>query len=207
MARVFVRHRLLAALVICVSGWSLMPFTSLSTNLFGWGEFAGAYDEIFQDAFEEGNTRSWTDAVPGELETFGWLDPAAAYAGRFRIDLESLERAEAEGLAALIGFADPDQVLFAVALRRSGARIEARIGARTTDGGWRETRWQTVGDGSRPLEVEWRRALPQTGDGVLYLSAGGELRLWLTGLANAEPALRYTGVRRVEGGAVLEPLD
>jgi hypothetical protein len=198
------RHRLLTALVVCLSGWILLPFANLPTGLFGWAEFGGVY-RIFSDDFEDGSMRRWLDAPGAPHEVQGWLDEGVPFQGRYRIDRERLALTGGRTVPALTGFAVGREVVFATDLREAQGYVEARIGTRRDDGEWLESRWQAIGGDT--FRIEWRRAHPQARDGALYLSVHGQLRLWLADLSNAAQELSSTGILEVEGSALLEPLD
>ena len=204
MTNQLLRHRLLAALVICLSGWVLLPFANLPTRLFGWSEFGGIY-QIFSDDFEAGNMRSWSDGHLEGMEMQGWLDKGAPFTGRYRIDRSLLGRAGGGAVPVLTGFAIGLEPVFIVSVRDTEGLLEARIETRENDGDWVVTRWRSIA--AETFRIEWRRAHPQTRDGALYLSVRGQLRLWLADLGNSSQELSSTGILEVEGEALLEPLD
>ena len=204
MSTTWFRHRLLTALVVCLSGWILLPFANLPTGLFGWAEFGGVY-RIFSDDFESGSMRRWLDSPREPQVIQAWPDEGAPFQRQYLVDRERLGLTAGRTAPALTGFAVGREVVFAVDLRETEGYLEARIATRQDDGQWLESRWQTIGGDS--FGIEWRRAHPQARDGALYLSVNGQLRLWLADLSNSSLELSSTGILEVEGKTLLEPND
>lgn len=207
MPRVVLKHRLLAALAICLSGWALMPFVSLSKELFDWEGLVGVYDVmIFEDGFEDGSTDRWSSQEPGEIEMVELDEPAGFFRRATSIDAAALPETPFPGRDVLVGFAPSGGKIFALRLRSLDGSLEAKGRVRRDDGVWVESAWTPLGDAARSFEIDWRQALARTGDGALFVSAGGDLIFWLTDLDNDRAALASFGVLSVHGRPLLSGL-
>lgn len=192
MARTF---RFFAALAICLSGWALVPFTSLHSEEFGWEQFAEAYGEIFSDTFETGDVSRWDRTIPAE----GGFDvfPAGfehSYELAFQLDRELLRERKGGAVPVLAGLARGAEPIFLLEARLRGKGIELRGAARRDDGTWADTPWRRIGETYGALQLEWRRAYEGADDGLLYLSVDDRLLIWLVDLDNDEAALHEVGV-------------
>lgn len=187
--------RFFAALAICLSGWALVPFTSLHSEEFGWEQFAEAYGDIFLDDFETGDVSRWDRTIPGqgEYEAFNaaWEH---AYVLDFRIDPELTRERKGGALPVLAGLARGAEPVFLVEARMRGRGLELKGAMRRDDGSWVETPWRRVGNDYGALQVEWRRAYEGADDGLLYLSVDGRLLAWLVDVDNDGASLSQVGV-------------
>lgn len=178
----------LLALSICLSGWALVPFTSLPAEAFGWEMWAEAYGEIFSDDFETGDLSRWTRVVGGIQNV-----PVASaddFSMSFRIDGSNWEAKDMEIVALTSGLTDRDVPNFTLEARRRGRHFDVRARAVREANVWAESPWRTIPPRYAALELEWRRAFDGTEDGLLYLSVDDELLLWLVDLDNTHLPLR-----------------
>lgn len=206
MPRVVLKHRLLAALAICLSGWALMPFVSLSKELFDWEGLVGVYDVIFEDDFEDGRASRWSGSFPGEFEIVELDEPAGFFQRATAIDDAALPEAPFAAVEVLVGFSPAGGKTFSLRLRSLDETVEIQGSVRRDDGVWVESAWVRLADPARPLEIDWRRALAETGDGALFVSAGGDLLLWLTDLDNDRGYVASYGVLSRNGRPLLTGL-
>ena len=176
------------AIIICLSGWALLPFATLPTQAFGWELFAGAYGEIFSDDLETGDTSRWSRAQ-GELESYDALD-ADEFQMTFRIDDSTWHRDGRNIVTMATGLSDKGVPTFKVEARRMGYAIQVRARAVSEPNVWAESPWREIEQPYESIEIVWRRALPVTEDGLLYLSVDDDLLLWLVDLDNSVMPLR-----------------
>lgn len=203
MAKSIFEHRLIAALVLCMSGLALIPFNPLPSQVFSWERLAGAYQLIFGDNFENGTMDTWEYFAPENLRLFPSSDPVA-FVSEFHLDQELISRYEGEGVLLLSGLTRDGRPIFGIEGRATRGLLEVRSRAALDDGGWRESAWLALDPSSR-LGVEWQRGHLQAEDGILYLSIDGELRTWLTDLDNDSFSLDMTGVTKSGVRAFLDP--
>lgn len=192
MAKTIFEHRLIAALVLCMSGLALLPFNPLPSQVFGWERLAGAYEVLFGDDFESGNTDGWQYRAPENLRLFPSSD-SGTFRQEYSIDRELVSRFDNEEVLLLAGFTRAGEPVFLVEGRSTRGVLEVRSRAALDDGGWRESNWLELEWHTR-LSIEWRRGHSQAKDGLLYLSVDGQLRSWLTDLDNSTLSLEMTGV-------------
>jgi len=191
MSTAITKHRFLTALLVFVSGLALLPLISLQSQSFGWEAFADAY--IFVDDFESGDETAWSLVAPRPPQLFELPESSNSTTVSFRPSAAILEEDLADPFEVLAGFVDLERRAFSVEVRRRRS-LELRAKMRTETGKWATTEWEPLGKNAGVVEVEWRRAMGGAEDGALYLSIGGELRLWLTDLDTAADDLRYLGL-------------
>lgn len=187
MAKTIFEHRLIVALVLCLSGLALLPFDLLPSRVFGWEGLAGAYDLIFWDDFEAGTDKRWRIDAPENVRMFPAMD-AESFNQQYSLDQELLAQYDEAGLVLMAGFSPTAEPVFSVEARMSEVGLELRLGASLDNGDWRETDWQQIDEDS-VLGIEWQRGNPLAEDGLLYLSLDGRLGYWLTSLDNDSSSL------------------
>jgi len=203
MAKSIFEHRLIAALVLCMSGLALLPFNPLPSQVFSWERLAGAYEVIFGDNFESGTTDGWEYFAPENLRLFPSSN-SAAFVSEFHLDRELISRYDEDGVLLLAGFTRNGGPVFLIEGRATRGMLEVRSRAALDDGSWRVSDWLELGRNAR-LGVEWQRGHSQAQDGILYLSINGELRTWLTELDNDTLSLDMTGVAKSGARTFLDP--
>ena len=180
--------RSVLAITICLSGWALLPLTSLPTQAFGWELFAEAYGEIFSEGFETGDTTRW-DTVVGEIQFFA-ADDASEFEMAMHIDSSNWNPKNEKILTLVTGVSDKKVPVFELEARRRFGHFELRARAVSEPNVWAESPWRPLDEGYESIEIEWRRALEKTEDGLLYVSIDGDLTLWLVDLDNSSLPLR-----------------
>ena len=203
MAKTIFEHRLIAALILCLSGLALLPFYPLPSRVFGWEQLAGVYGLIFADGFEVGTVESWKEGGPENLRIFQTHDQAA-FRQDYRLDRDLVSHFEENQVLLVAGFTGAGEPVFSAEARSTASGLEVRLGAALDSGRWLETEWQVL-DGSSVLGVEWQQGHPLARDGLLYLSVGGELTAWLTDLDNDSLQLEMTAISKSGARTVLVP--
>lgn len=189
--------RTLIALSICLSGWALVPVVSLPAQSFSWELFADAYGEIFSDGFESGETDSWSNVV-GQIQSWD-ADSSEDLLLSFLINDASWPTRSEEPIVLASGVSDRGAPTFILEGRRMGGQFGVRGRAVSQPNVWVESPWRELDQSDGMIELEWRRAHEQVEDGLLYLSVGGHLLLWLVDLDNRHLPLRQIH-QRVYGG-------
>ncbi len=205
MAKAILEHRLIAALVLCLSGLALIPFNPFTSRVFGWEQLAGAYDLIFADDFEDGNPKHWSYRAPEHLRVLPVADKDA-FEGDYLVDKELLSRFESRQVMLVSGFTEEGEPVFSIESRLGEDDLELRIGAAVAGEDWRHSDWQALGRGSR-LSLEWQRSHPQAADGSLFLSVDGVLAIWLTELDNSRLPLAVTGLTQTGARTLLTKIS
>ncbi len=172
-----------AALLVCLSGWALVPFTSLPSQAFGWEIFAEAYGEIFSDGFETGDTSRWSNVVGG-VELFD-VESADELAATFRLAPKIWDIPKDRVATLFNGQSAQRLPTFKVEARRHNGYLQLRLRAFNETVVWNESRWRNLDRRYEKLTLEWQRSHPETADGLLYLSVDDNLLLWLVDLDNA----------------------
>lgn len=203
MAKTIFEHRLIAALVLCMSGLALLPFNPLPSQVFGWERLAGAYEVIFGDSFESGGYGDWDYYAPENLRIFPSSNPASFHQD-YGIDLDLVSQFDNDGVVLMAGLTAAGEPVFVVETRSTRGLLEVRARAGLDDGGWSESEWIEL-ERNRSLGVEWQRGHSQAQDGILYLSVDGELRSWLTDLDNDTLNLAMTAVTKSGARTLLIP--
>jgi len=203
MAKTIFEHRLIAALVLCMSGLALLPFNPLPSQVFGWEVLAGAYQTIFRDGFESGTSEHWEPFAPENLRIFPTSDQAT-FRQDYRIDRELVSRFSDSGVVLMAGFSRAGDPVFSVEARSTQLGLEVRSGAALDGGDWRETDWHMLEQDSR-LGIEWQQGHPLAQDGFLYLSVDGQLTAWLTDLDNDTLLLDMTAITKSGARTLLIP--
>lgn len=181
-----------AALLVCLSGWALLPFTSLPSQVFGWELFAEAYGEIFSDGFESGDTSAWSNVV-GELELFD-VDSPDELTATFRLDARLWKLGGDEVVPLMAGTSVEQLPVFRLEARTHRGALQLRVRAFNETVIWSESPWRTVSRRYEVVALEWRRAYPGLEDGLVYLSVDDDLLLWLVDLDNELLPLRTVEV-------------
>lgn len=206
MARVFYRHRLLAALAICLSGWALLPFVSFSRELFDWEHVSGVY-KIFGDGVETGDTSAWSQTIPTPPLRIPVPKTEEQLVRRYLVDFQLLRQMTTDNaLEILAALSHDGQDVFALEARFESPTWTLRARARRNDGSWSLTDWREVDSSSARLELDWRRALENTRDGHLYVSLDDDLILWLVDLDNHRIRVEELSLMQVDERLVLQPL-
>ena len=205
MAKSLFEHRLVAALVLCLSGLALLPFNPLPTGVFGWEQLAGAYVAIFDDNFEWGNLKRWDYVAPDNLRIFPTEAPDT-FRERYRIDPMPATADDGQSIVLLAGFSTAADAVFSVEARIGEVGLEMRIGAAVDGGDWVESEWRQI-DSDALLEVEWQRGQQIAQDGFVFLSADGVLTGWLTELDNDSLTLESTAITKSGARMLLLPLN
>jgi len=203
MAKSIFEHRLISALILCLSGLALLPFDVLPSRVFGWEQMAGVYDMIFADGFEVGNTKAWKEAALENLRVFPTHDQVA-FRQDYRLDRDLVSRFAGKGVILVAGFTGTGDPVFSAEARSTERGLEVRLGAALDGGRWLETEWQVL-EGGPLLGVEWQQGHSLARDGFLYLSIDGELTAWLTDLDNDSLQLEMTAISRSGARTVLIP--
>lgn len=203
MAKTIFEHRLIAALVLCLSGLALLPFNPLPSRVFGWELLAGSYERIFQDGFEEGTPKAWNYSSPENMRLFP-TSQQSLFNQTYRIDSEQVSQFGDTGVVMLSGFTSAGEPVFAIEARVTETGLEVRAGAILDGGSWQRTDWQLI-ERDALLGIEWQRGHPLAEDGLLYVSVGSELRFWLTDLDNDKLDLAATGVTQLGTRTLLIP--
>lgn len=203
MAKTIFEHRLIAAVVLCLSGLALLPFNILPSRVFGWEQLAGVYETIFADDFELGNFKGWQYSGPENLRIFPASDPES-FRQDYRIDKDLVSQFEDNGVVLMSGFTAAGEPVFSVEARVTAEGLEVRSGAAIDDGAWRQTEWHQL-ESDSILGIEWRRGHRLAQDGWLYLSVDGQLRAWLTDLDNDGLQLGATGMTQSGARTLLIP--
>lgn len=204
--------RAVLAITICLSGWALLPLASMPTQAFGWELFAGAYGEIFGDGFETGDTSRWTRAVR-ELDFFAATD-VDDFAMTFRIDDTKWGSDGRHIVTLATAVSEKGVPVFKIEARRHGFTMQLRGRAASEPNVWAESPWRSVDEPYESIEILWRRALPVTEDGLLYISVDDDLLLWLVDLDNSALPLREIHMEVLGGrplaqgiSGTLRPID
>jgi hypothetical protein len=208
MSTLVLRHRFVAAIVICLSGTALLPFISLNTGSFGWQAFADAYI-VFRNSFDfQGQVGElpWSDIQPPPRMQFGPVSDPEEYAGSYQLDATIAAALTAEPTEILLLAGNALKPILGVEARRTEGRYEIRVKAIEDDGSASYSDWRELSDLASPLEVEWTRALPTTRDGSLYLSQAGDLLAWVVDLDNDQAVAIERGVREFAGQPLLREL-
>jgi hypothetical protein len=192
MAKAISEHRLIAALVLCLSGLALLPFSPLPSRVFGWEQMAGSYDIIHVDDFEAGNFKKWVVQGPENFRMFP-VSEVAEFRRSYRLDWLLVQEFGAKGVILLSGFSDDGRPVFGIDARLGDRGLELRASAADDSGIWQDSEWHPL-QPDASFEVEWRRGHPVAQDGSLFLSIGGELAAWLTELDNDTLQLAAVGV-------------
>ena len=185
----------LVALSICLSGWALVPVVTLPAQSFSWELFADAYGEIFSDGFESGNTDNWSNVV-GQIQPLN-ADSSEDLLLSFRLNDQSWPVGSRETVILAAGVSDRGAPTFILEGRRIGSQFAIRGRAVSQPNVWVESPWRELDH--ETIELEWRRAHEQVEDGLLYLSVGGDLLLWLVDLDNRHLPLRQIHLRVYDG--------
>jgi len=193
------------AISICLSGWALVPLTSLPAQAFGWELFAEAYGEIFSDNFETGDSSRW-DTVVGEIQNFQ-ADDASEFEMALRIDGSNWNSKQKKPMTIATGVSDKRVPAFKLEARRRGPLFELRARAVSEPNVWAESRWRVVDEDYGSIHVEWRRALEETEDGLLYVSVDDDLLIWLVDLDNSSLPLRQIQLAYLGSEPVVQTLS
>ena len=193
------------ALTICLAGWALVPLASLPAQAFSWELFAEAYGEIFSDGFESGDTTSWSNVV-GEVVNFQ-ADDSSDFEMAFRIDGSNWNGKRGESVTLVTGTSDKKVPVFKIEARRNGHAFEIRARAVSEPNVWAESPWREVDEFYGAIEIEWRRALDRTEDGLLYVSIDDDLTLWLVDLDNSSLPLRQLQMTYLDSRPVAPALS
>ena len=208
MSTIVLRHRFVAAVVICLSGTALLPFISLSTGSFGWQAFADAYI-VFRNSFDfqgQLGEAPWTEIYPHPRMQFSAVGDPEAFAASFQVDETIAQALTEEPTEILLVVGTSHDSLFAVEARQISGQYQIRATAIEDDGAQAYSSWRQFSVFSAPLDVEWTRALPTTRDGSLYVSQGGDLLAWVVDLDNDQAAAFQQGIREFSGQPVLREL-
>ena len=205
MAKTISEHRLVAALVLCLSGLALLPFNPLPSRVFGWEQLAGVYDTILADDFEGGNFKLWSLEAPENLRMFPASDQDL-FQQDYSLDRQLISGFGDSGVSLMSGFTADGEPIFSIEARSSEQGIEVRAGAAVDGGSWQQTEWLQLRGGST-LGIEWQRGHALAQDGHVFLSVDGELRDWLTELDNDSLWLAATGMTQSGVRTLLIPMN
>jgi pectate lyase len=175
-------------------------------------------DQIFVDSFEAGDLSTWSSSAAdgGDLSA----SAAAALSGgkglqtfiddsnpisvrddspnlepryrvRFYFDPNSIQMANDDSFAILVGYTDRSTEILRVGLRRSSGNYQVR-GRLLTDGSaWLNTNWFTISDASHFIELDWRASTDSSAN-------NGGLTFWIDGVQQAELTGVDNDTRRID---------
>ena len=200
-------YRFVAALVIVLSGWALVPLVALPNQTIGWELFADAYSEVFLDGFESGDMSWWSRTVPtGSKMVFVDSNSDDSFRAWLLGDRRILTQNPETPVTVLVGMSNDGNALFSVDARLSDDLVYLRVRARADDGSETETPWRAISETSGFIEVEWRRAQRGSRDGELIVAVNDHLMLWLVDLNNHSKDLGSIGFLHFSGEPVLRDL-
>ncbi len=204
MSRTILEHRLIAALILCLSGLALVPFDLLPSRVFGWEQLGGVYDRIFEDGFEEGNTDLWKGGAPQNFRLF-FTHEEAEFRQEYRLDQDLAAQFGDRGAVLLAGFTHSGEPAFSTEMRATEQGLEVRLGAALDGERWLAGEWQRL-LGDPVLTIEWQQGHPLAEDGFLYLLLDGRLQAWLTDLDNDSLRLETIAITKSGAQTLLNPI-